>query len=211
MTRSGEAQSVSSSWRICRNFKCRGKRARRPERRRAKSALDIAALQMQNRPIAIGSTVWRAVQKWIYSYGLSACCIVAPVLLGFVALDLTASMLTHRVAVLELHYEFLSASELPPAASVAEGKQIAGKSEQDFAMTFLAKDLRGRVFFAVASAFLYLASAAAIGYGLLVVCLRNGARIAFGGYALLHILRVSRCLGPRELSTYFGRWSSSKS
>jgi hypothetical protein len=124
--------------------------------------------------------VWRAVRKWFYSYGFSACCIVAPVLLGFVALDRTASMLTHRVAGLELHYDFLSASELPLAASVAEGEQIAGKSEQDFAMTFLAKDLRGRASYAVASAFLYLASAAAIGFGLLVVGRRNGARLAFG-------------------------------
>jgi hypothetical protein len=39
--------------------------------------------------------VWRAVQNWVYAYGLSLCCIVAPFLLGFVALDQTASMLMH--------------------------------------------------------------------------------------------------------------------
>jgi hypothetical protein len=47
-------------------------------------------------------------------------------------------------------------------------------------VTFLAKDLRGRASFAVASALVYLASAAAIGFGLEVVGRRNGARLAFG-------------------------------
>ena len=123
---------------------------------------------------------WRAVRNWLYARGWSACCIVAPLLLGFVALDLTASMLMHRAEGLPRHYEFLSATDLPRAASEAEVKQIDEKNEQDFAVTFLAKDLRGRASFAVASAFLYLASAAAIGFGLLVVGRRNGARLAFG-------------------------------
>jgi hypothetical protein len=104
-----------------------------------------------------------------YAYGLSSCCIVAPLLLAFVALDRTASMLTHRATGLELRYEFLSATDLPRAASVAEAKQIAEKNEQDLAVTFLAKDLRGRASYAVASALLYFASAAAIGFGLGVV------------------------------------------
>ncbi len=46
-------------------------------------------------------------------------------------------------------------------------------------MTFVAKDLRGRASYAVASAFLYLAAAAAIGFGLWAVGRRNGARVAF--------------------------------
>jgi hypothetical protein len=124
--------------------------------------------------------VCRAVQNWVYAYGLSSCCIVAPLLLAFVALDRTASMLTHRATGLELRYEFLSATDLPRAASVGEAKQIAEKNEQDLAVTFLAKDLRGRASYAVASALLYFASAAAIGFGLGVVGRRNGARIAFG-------------------------------
>jgi hypothetical protein len=70
--------------------------------------------------------------------------------------------------------------DLPRAAGVAEVKQIAEKNEQDLAVTFLAKDLRGRASYAVASALLYFASAAAIGFGLGVVGRRNGARIAFG-------------------------------
>src|ERR1700730_10754408 len=116
--------------------------------------------------------VCRAVQNWVYAYGLSSCCIVAPLLLAFVALDQTASMLTHRAAGLELRYEFLS-------ASVAEVKQIAEKNEQDLAVTFLAKDLRGRASYAVASALLYFASAAAIGFGLWVVGRRSGPRLRF--------------------------------
>src|ERR1700732_1713 len=122
----------------------------------------------------------RAVQNWVYAYGLSSCCVVAPLLLGFVALDQTASMLMHRAAGLELHYEFLSTGDLPRATSLAEVKQIAGKNEQDLAVTFLAKDLRGRASYAVASALLYLASAAAIGFGLWVVGRRSGPRLAFG-------------------------------
>jgi hypothetical protein len=118
---------------------------------------------------------WRAVQKWVYARGWSSLCIVAPLLLGFGALNLTASMLTRQADRLPLTYEFLSARDLPRAASVAEVKQI----DEDPAMTFLAKDLRGRASYAVASAFLYLAAAAAIGFGLLVVRRRNGARIAF--------------------------------
>jgi hypothetical protein len=123
---------------------------------------------------------WRAVQDWVYARGWSACCVVAPLLLGFVALDLTASMLMHRAEGLPQRYEFLSETDLPRAASVAEVKQMDEKNEQDLAVTFLAKDLRGRVSFAVVSAFLYLASAAAIGFGLLVVGRRNGAWLAFG-------------------------------
>ena len=123
--------------------------------------------------------VWRAVQNWVYAYGLSLCCIIAPFLLGFVALDQTASMLMHRAAGLELRYEFLSTGDLPRAASMAEVKQIAEKNEPDLAATFLAKDLRGRASYAVVSVLLYLASVAAIGYGLGVVGRRNGARLAF--------------------------------
>jgi hypothetical protein len=63
---------------------------------------------------------------------------------------------------------------------MAEVKQIAEKNEPDLAATFLAKDLRGRASYAVVSALLYLASVAAIGYGLRVVGRRNGARLAFG-------------------------------
>ncbi len=122
---------------------------------------------------------WRAVRNWLYARGWSACCVVAPLLLGFVALDLTASMLMHRAEGLPRRYEFLLETYPPRAASEAEVKQIDEKNEQDFAVTFLAKDLRGRASFAVASAFLYLASAAAIGFGLLVVGRRNGARLAF--------------------------------
>jgi hypothetical protein len=141
--------------------------------------------------------VCRAVQNWVYAYGLSSCCIVAPLLLAFVALDQTASMLTHRAAGLELRYEFLS-------ASVAEVKQIAEKNEQDLAVTFLAKDLRGRASYAVASALLYFASAAAIGFGLGVVGRRNGARIAFGallcsvflGYIVASTPPAARRLDP---------------
>lgn len=46
-------------------------------------------------------------------------------------------------------------------------------------MTFLARDVRGRALFAVANALLYLASTAAIGFGLGVVGRLNGARLAF--------------------------------
>ncbi|HEY4848557.1 MAG TPA: hypothetical protein VIH87_12400 [Methylocella sp.] len=99
-------------------------------------------------------------------------CIVAPILLGFGALNLTASMLTRQADRLPLTYEFLSARDR--AASVAEVKQI----DEDPAMTFGAKDLRGRVSYAVASAFLYLAAAAAIVFGLWVVGHRDRARIA---------------------------------
>jgi hypothetical protein len=136
---------------------------------------------MQDRPIAMreGRMDWRAVQNWVYAYGLSLCCIAAPILLGFVA-DRTASMLTHRAAGLQLHYEFLSTRDLPRAANVAEVKQIDEKNEQDLAVTFVAKDLRGRASYAVASALLYLASAAAIGFGLGIVGRRNGAWLAFG-------------------------------
>lgn len=123
--------------------------------------------------------VWRAVQNWVYAHGWSSLCIIAPVLLGFVALGQTASMLMHRVEGLELHYEFLSARDLQRAAGVAEVKQIDEKNEQELAVTFLAKDLRGRASYAVAIALLCLASAAAIGFGFTVVCRRNGARIAF--------------------------------
>lgn len=127
---------------------------------------------------------WRAVQNWVYAYGLSACCIVAPVMLGAVA-DRTASMLTHRAEGLPLTYEFLSATDLL-GSSTATGKQIDEKNVRDLATTFLAKDLRGRASYAVASAFLYLAATAAIGFGLWAVGRRNGARIAFG--ALLFFL-----------------------
>jgi len=72
---------------------------------------------------------WRAVQNWVYADGLSSCCILAPLLLGFVALDQTASLLTHRAAGLELRYEFLSTGDLP-RASVAEVKQIAGRTNR---------------------------------------------------------------------------------
>jgi hypothetical protein len=96
--------------------------------------------------------VWRAVQNWVYARRWPACCIVAPLLLGFVALDRTASMLMHRAAGLELRYEFLSPRDLLRAARVAEVKQIAEKNEQDLAVTFLAKDLRGRASYAVACA-----------------------------------------------------------
>ncbi|MGH6835515.1 MAG: hypothetical protein ACREC9_08200 [Methylocella sp.] len=123
--------------------------------------------------------VWRAVQDWVYAYGLSLCCVVAPILLGFVALDQTASMLMHRAAGLELRYEFLSATDLF-GSSTATVKQIDEKNVRDLPVTFLAKDLRGRALFAVASALLYLTSAAAIGFGLGVVGRRNGAWIAFG-------------------------------
>ena len=123
--------------------------------------------------------VWRAVQKLVYAYGLALCCIIAPVLLGLVALDRTATMLMHRAEVLELRYEFHSATDLP-GSGTATVKQIAGKNEQDLAVAFLAKDLHGRASYAVASALLYLASAAAIGFGLGVVGRRNGARLAFG-------------------------------
>jgi len=115
---------------------------------------------------------WRAVQKWVYAHGWSSLCIVAPILLGFGALNLTASMLTRQADRLPLTYEFLSARDR--AASVAEVKQI----DEDPAMTFGAKDLRGRVSYAVASAFLYLAAAAAIVFGLWVVGHRDRARIA---------------------------------
>ncbi len=118
---------------------------------------------------------WRTAQKWVYAHGWSLCCIVAPVLLGFGALNLTASMLTRQADRLPLTYEFLSAKDLPRAGGVAEVKQI----DEDPAMTFVAKDLHGRVSYAVASAFLYLASAAAIVYGFWVVRRRNRARIAF--------------------------------
>lgn len=148
--------------------------------------------------------VWRAVQNWVYAHGWSSLCIVAPVLLGFVALDQTASMLMHRVEGLELRYEFLSARDLQRAASVAEVKQIAEKNDQDVTVTFLAMDLRGRASCAVASALLYLASAAAIGFGLGVVGRRNGARLAFGallcsvflGYIVASNREASDLLGP---------------
>jgi hypothetical protein len=124
--------------------------------------------------------VWRAVQNWVYAYGLSLCCIVAPLLLGFVALDQTASMLMHRAAGLELRYEFLSATDLP-GSSTATVKQIDEKNVRDLvAMTFVAKDMRGRASYAVASALLYLASAAAAVFGFSVVRRYSGARIAFG-------------------------------
>ncbi|MGH6839512.1 MAG: hypothetical protein ACREDT_12075 [Methylocella sp.] len=122
---------------------------------------------------------WRTVQNWVYARRWSMCCIVAPVLLGFVALDQTASMLTHRAARLELPYELLSTRDLPHPENLAEAKQIDGKNERDLTVTILAKDLRGRASYAVASALLYLASAAAIGFGFSVVRSRNGARVAF--------------------------------
>jgi hypothetical protein len=148
--------------------------------------------------------VWRAVQNWVYAYGLSSCCVVAPLLLGLVALDRTAAMLTHRAAGLELRYEFLSTRDMPRAAGVAEVKQIAEKNEQDLAVTFLAKDLRGRASYAVASALLYLAAAAAMGFGLWVVGRRNGARLAFGallcsvflGYIVASYHEALDLLGP---------------
>ncbi len=59
---------------------------------------------------------WRAVQNWVYTHGLSSLCIVAPVLLGSVALDQTASMLTRRAEGLPLRYEFLSETDLPGPA-----------------------------------------------------------------------------------------------
>src|SRR3984893_5275347 len=129
---------------------------------------------MQDRPIAMreGRMGWRAVQKWVYAHGWSSLCIVAPILLGFGALNLTASMLTRQADRLPLTYEFLSARDR--AASGAEVKQIG----EDPARTFGAKDLRGRVSYAVASAFLYLAAAAAIVFGLWVVGHRDRARIA---------------------------------
>jgi hypothetical protein len=136
---------------------------------------------MQDRPIAMreGRMVWRAVQNWLYAYGWSACSIVAPLLLGFGALNLTASMLMHREPV-KLQYEFFAATDLP-GSSTATGKQIDEKNVRDLATTIVAKDLRGRALYAVASAFLYLASAAAFGYGFWIVGRRKGgARLALG-------------------------------
>lgn len=124
-----------------------------------------------------GRMDWRTVQNWFYARRWSLCCIVAPVLLGFVALDQTASMLTHRAEGLPLRYEFLSEIDLP-GSSTATVKQIDEKNVRDLTVTFLAKDLRGRASYAVASALLYLASAAAIGFGFSVVRSRDGARIA---------------------------------
>ncbi|MGH6848098.1 MAG: hypothetical protein ACREC0_11890 [Methylocella sp.] len=102
-------------------------------------------------------------------------------------------MLMHRAeGGLPLRYEFLSARDLQPPASLAEVKQIDEKNEHDFAVTFLAKDLRGRASYAVASAFLYLASAAAIGFGFLVVRSRDGARSAF--LYLLNFVVLGYCV-----------------
>jgi hypothetical protein len=101
-------------------------------------------------------------------------------LLGFVALDQTASMLMHRADGLPLRYEFLSEADLP-GSSTAIIKQIDEKNVRDLvAVTFLAKDLRGRASYAVASSLLYLASAAAAVFGFSVVRRYSGARIAFG-------------------------------
>ncbi|MGI8568959.1 MAG: hypothetical protein ACR2KT_07760 [Methylocella sp.] len=86
-------------------------------------------------------------------------------------------MLMHRAEGLPLRYEFLSETDLPGSSTVTV-KQI-DENVGDLAVTFLAKDLRGRASYAVASALLYLASAAAIGFGFSVVRRRDGARIAF--------------------------------
>ena len=51
---------------------------------------------------------WRAVQKWVYAHGWSSLCIVAPILLGFGALNLTASVLASRLVTLELAGAVLS-------------------------------------------------------------------------------------------------------
>ncbi|MGH6794659.1 MAG: hypothetical protein ACREDD_08015 [Methylocella sp.] len=87
-------------------------------------------------------------------------------------------MLTRSAAQLKLPYEFLSARDLPHPASVAEVRPIDEKNEHDLTVTFVAKDLRGRASYAVASALLYLASAAAIGFGFWVVRPRIGAQLA---------------------------------
>jgi hypothetical protein len=117
---------------------------------------------------------WRAVQKWVYAHGWSSLCIVAPVVLGFGALALTASMLMHGAEGLPLTYELLSETDLP-GSSTATGKQTDEKSVRDPTMTFVARDLHGRTSYAVASAFLYLAAAAAIVFGFKVVRRRDGA------------------------------------
>jgi hypothetical protein len=136
--------------------------------------LDIAPLREQYRPIAIGGSImeWSKIKGWLLSHGLSLCCVLAPLALGVFSVDRAAALLLQGVAGVHLPYEFSVTADQSHNANGATVKQT--DAVENRAIAFLAKDLHGRVSYSVASGFLFLASAAAMGFGVLFLARRDG-------------------------------------
>jgi uncharacterized membrane protein YidH (DUF202 family) len=119
---------------------------------------------MRTLPLVIYLERWRnalskkSVRDWLGTHWLAACCILAPLIFAFWAPDQAAYFLDSGAHKIKVSYQF------PSVASD---------------VSLLALDLRGRTLYAIASAFLYLASASAILFGFVVVWRRNGTLIAF--------------------------------
>jgi hypothetical protein len=99
----------------------------------------------------------KSVRDWLRTHWLAACCILAPLIFAFWAPDQAASFLVSGAHKIKVPYQFPSVADV----------------------SLFAHDLRGRTLYAIASAFLYLASASAVLFGFVVVLRRNGALIAF--------------------------------
>lgn len=98
----------------------------------------------------------RTVTDWYRTHWLAVGCVAGPVILAFLALDGAASLLTWRAL-----------QEVDPTYQFATAEPPVNFSVQ-------ALDLYGRTLYAIASGFLYLASAAAFAFGFEVVRRRDG-------------------------------------
>lgn len=114
---------------------------------------------------------------------LALMCLLGPMTLGFGALGAAALLLPQQAASdVKLTYKFLPAEAAQTGAitqGMAQGKgQKTEAAPVDAAILLPARDIHGRMLYAVASGFLYLASGFALAFGFWVVLVRNGAKIA---------------------------------
>jgi hypothetical protein len=147
--------------------------------------------------------MWNRNYQFLRTHLMAAFCFLGPILLGFGALDRTALILNYGPLTQPGGYQFLSQSDLRPkpasqsrtaqrsateAQAVDTTRQSDEITDELVRTTFLARDLFGRTSYAIASAFLYIASLAAIAFGFGVVARRHSVRracLAFGVLAVV--------------------------
>ncbi len=115
------------------------------------------------------------------SHWLALLCVLAPLILGFGALSMAALLLPQQVTRdVKLKYQFVPAEALVKSGTTTE-RALPGKEPEtdavkpDPAILLPARDIHGRILYAIASGFLYLASACAFAFGFAVLAREDAA------------------------------------
>jgi hypothetical protein len=178
----------------------------------------------------------KTVKQFLLSHFLAVFCFLGPLLLGFGSLDLAARVLNYGSLTQSGAYEFLSQRDLRAEAAAkstsarksatetpaGNARQSDGITEDIVRATFMARDVFGRTSYAIGSAFLYLASFAAMAFGFGVVARRHSVKRAClvlgvvaavtrvlagaaSGFDLLRPMAIENIIGAAEKHASFPR------